>query len=70
MSSKKMGSTVIPGLRYRNANAAIDWLCKVFGFEKKLVVPNPDGTIAHAELTFGSGMIMLARCPIRSSGRL
>lgn len=53
------GSTAIPGLHYRDAQAAIDWLCKVFGFEKKLVVPGPAGTIAHAELTLGRGMIML-----------
>jgi uncharacterized glyoxalase superfamily protein PhnB len=51
--------TVIPALRYRNAPAAIDWLCRAFGFEKHAVYANPDGTIAHAELTFGTGMIML-----------
>ena len=39
--------------------AAIDWLCSAFGFEKQAVYPNPDGTIAHAQLTFGNGMIML-----------
>ena len=30
-------STVIPCLRYRDAVAAIDWLCEVFGFEKQAV---------------------------------
>jgi len=34
-------------------------LCQTFGFEKQLVVPNQDGTIAHAQLSFGNGMIML-----------
>lgn len=52
-------TTVIPCLRYRDAGAAIDWLCKAFGFEKQAVHPNPDGSIAHAQLTFGNGMIML-----------
>jgi uncharacterized glyoxalase superfamily protein PhnB len=52
-------STVIPILRYRDAPAAIEWLCQTFGFEKHLVVPNKDGTVAHAQLCFGSGMIML-----------
>ena len=52
-------ATVIPSLRYRNAAAAIEWLCSVFGFEKHAVYPNPDGTIAHAQLSFGNGMIML-----------
>jgi uncharacterized glyoxalase superfamily protein PhnB len=52
-------STLIPGHRYRNAPAAIDWLCNVFGFERKAVYEGENGTIAHAELTLGNGMIML-----------
>ncbi len=57
--AKSTKATVIPSLRYRNAPAAIEWLCSVFGFEKHAVYPNPDGTIAHAQLSFGNGMIML-----------
>ena len=53
----------LPVLRYRDAPAAIEWLCNVFGFEKHLVVPNPDGSVAHAQLSFGNGMIMLASVP-------
>ena len=49
----------IPFLRYRDAPKALEWLCSVFGFEKQLVVPNEDGTIAHAQLSFGNGMVML-----------
>jgi uncharacterized glyoxalase superfamily protein PhnB len=45
-------------MAYRNAPAAIEWLCRTFGFEKQVVYPADDGTIAHAQLTFGSGMIM------------
>lgn len=52
-------SSVIPAFRYANAPAAIEWLCNVFGFEKKAVYEGEDGTIAHAELTLGGGMIML-----------
>ena len=43
-------ATLIPCLRYRDASAAIDWLCKAFGFKKMLVVPEGTGRIAHAEL--------------------
>ena len=53
------GSVVIPTVRYRDAAAAIEWLCRVFGFERHLVVPEPDGRIAHAQLRLGTGMIML-----------
>jgi uncharacterized glyoxalase superfamily protein PhnB len=53
------GGRIIPALRYRNAGAAVDWLCKAFGFEKKMVVPAEGGRVAHAELVLGNGMIML-----------
>ena len=56
---KSTTSTVIPGLRYLDAPKAIDWLCRAFGFERHLVVPGEGGTIAHAQLSFGRGMIML-----------
>jgi uncharacterized glyoxalase superfamily protein PhnB len=52
-------STIIPSLRYRNAPAAIDWLCQVFGLARHAVYPGPGNTIGHAELTLGGGMIML-----------
>jgi uncharacterized glyoxalase superfamily protein PhnB len=52
-------STVMPTLRYRDAQAAIEWLTKVFGFEKHAVYAGKDGTIGHAELTLGGGMLML-----------
>ncbi len=58
-NAKQTAATIIPSMRYRDAAAAIDWLCKAFGFEKHLVVPGENGTIAHAELTFGNGMVML-----------
>lgn len=57
--AKNTTSTIIPGMRYEDAPAAIEWLCDAFGFEKHMVVPNDDGSIAHAQLTFGNGMIML-----------
>jgi len=50
---------VIPTLRYRDAEATIEWLCRAFGFAEHLVVPGGPGTIAHAQLTYENGMIML-----------
>ena len=58
-NAKSTGANVIPTMRYRDAAAAIEWLCKAFGFEKRLVVPGEGRTIAHAQLVFGNGMIML-----------
>lgn len=51
---------MIPCLRYRDAPAAIDWLCGAFGFEKHAVYPDEQGGIAHAQLPFGNGMVMLS----------
>jgi uncharacterized glyoxalase superfamily protein PhnB len=54
-----MGPDVIPVLRYRDAAAAIAWLERAFGFERDTVVPGPEGTIAHARLRHGSGIVMV-----------
>jgi uncharacterized glyoxalase superfamily protein PhnB len=69
-SPKNTKATVIPALRYRDAPVAIEWLCENFGFEKQLVVPNEDGTIAHAQLSFGNGMVMLGSIVDSEFGRL
>lgn len=65
-------SVIIPCLRYRDAHAAIEWLCRAFGFEKQAVYTNQDGTVAHAQLIFGSAMIMLGSALAQESewGRL
>jgi uncharacterized glyoxalase superfamily protein PhnB len=59
MNDTSSRSTVMPTLRYRDAPAAIDWLCNVLGFSKHAVYPGPGNTIGHAELTLNGGMIML-----------
>jgi uncharacterized glyoxalase superfamily protein PhnB len=60
MDTQNNRARIIPSMRYRNAPAAIEWLCKAFGFEKHLAVPDGNGGIAHAQLTFGNGMIMVS----------
>jgi uncharacterized glyoxalase superfamily protein PhnB len=64
------GASIIPGLRYRDAAAAIEWLCRAFGFAQHLVVPAEGGTIAHAELTYRNGMIMLGSAREDDFGKL
>jgi len=65
-----MAQKIIPTLRYHDAPAAIEFLCRAFGFEKHLVVPGEDGTVAHAQLTLGDGMIMLGSARDDEFGRL
>ncbi len=59
---------IVPSLRYRDAAAAIAFLCEVFGFARRLVIPGPEGTIRHAQLTLGGGMIMLGSAQNRDFG--
>lgn len=55
----KPSGTVFPAFKYADAPAAIDWLESAFGFTRGLVVPGPEGTVAHAELSIGTGGVML-----------
>ncbi len=68
--AKNTTASIVPSLRYRDAPAAIDWLCKAFGFQKHLVVPGENGTIAHAQFVFGNGMIMLGSARDDAYGQL
>ncbi|TIU17896.1 MAG: glyoxalase, partial [Mesorhizobium sp.] len=49
---------VYPTLRYRNAAKMIEWLGEAFGFAVHARYGEGD-IVHHAELTFGSSMIML-----------
>jgi uncharacterized glyoxalase superfamily protein PhnB len=60
---------VIPALRYTNAPAAINWLCDVLGFTRHAVFEGKNGTIEHAELSLGNGMIMLGSAKEDEHGR-
>ena len=62
--------SVIAALQYENAPAAIDFLCRAFGFERKAVYQGAGGSIAHAELTLGNGMVMLGSVNDTEYGRL
>lgn len=65
----RMHANIIPCLRYRDAHAAIEFLCTAFGFERHLLVAGPNNTIAHAQLTLGNSMVMLASADDSEFGR-
>jgi uncharacterized glyoxalase superfamily protein PhnB len=52
------GPTFYPTLRYKDTRAAIDWLEHAFGFRRMMIHPD-EGEVMHAELAFGTGVIML-----------
>ena len=54
-----MTQKIFPVLRYGDAHAAIDWLTRAFGFDTHEKHDTPDGSVAHAELTLGAGIVMI-----------
>src|SRR5262245_58781026 len=53
------GACIIPIVRYRDVPAAVAWLCRAFGMQVHRVVTDAKGATCFAELTIGSGMIMV-----------
>jgi len=45
---------------YDDPRAAIDWLCRAFGFEVRLKVEGENGVIHHSELCFGEALVMVS----------
>ena len=47
------------GIFYQDPAAAIDWLCRAFGFEVRLKIQGDDGRIHHSQLAYGEGLVMV-----------
>jgi uncharacterized glyoxalase superfamily protein PhnB len=59
MALKPNYPTIYPALRYADARAVMKFLCDAFGLTEHSVAEGPDGVISHAELAWGTGLIML-----------
>jgi PhnB protein len=53
-------NSITPYLIFNGASEAIDFYKKVFGATEIMRMPGPDGRIGHAEMKFGSSVVMLA----------
>ena len=51
--------SIYPTLRYDDARVAIAYLTGTLGLVEQHVSTGDDGTVAHAELSFGDGVVML-----------
>ena len=47
---------------------ALRFLCEAFGFEERLRMPRPDGTLMHAEAGLGDSVVMLGT-PVDDAGK-
>jgi uncharacterized glyoxalase superfamily protein PhnB len=54
-------ANVFPALRYTDADAAMQWLQRAFGFTVTAVHRGESGTVEHAELDTGGGLVMLGQ---------
>ena len=50
---------ITPYVYYEDVAAALDWLAKAFGFQERMRLPGPEGTVTHAEMGLADGVIML-----------
>ena len=55
-----MKPNIFPVLRYADARHGIDWLVGVLGFEVQVEHPGPGGTVGHAELRLGGGLVAVS----------
>jgi uncharacterized glyoxalase superfamily protein PhnB len=55
--------SIVPYLRYRDPNAAVRWLCDVFGFTEAVRFTMRDGTIGHAELVHSRFIVSVGYAP-------
>jgi uncharacterized glyoxalase superfamily protein PhnB len=60
---------IFPTLRCKDAEAMIRWLKEVFGFTEH-VVYRSDGVVQHAQLAFGSSILMLGQSRDDDYGKL
>jgi uncharacterized glyoxalase superfamily protein PhnB len=63
-------TTVSPALRYHDAHAAIDFLERALGARRGMVHEGAGGSVEHAEVWFGDGVVMLGSVPAPGSDRM
>lgn len=56
-------------LFYNDAVKAIEFLCRAFGFEVRLLVEGEGGRVEHSELTWGEALIMVGQTGPAKPGR-
>jgi uncharacterized glyoxalase superfamily protein PhnB len=52
---------IYPFMRFADADGALEWLSKAFGFEEHHVYRNGDGVIVHAQVSLGPGIVMFSQ---------
>jgi uncharacterized glyoxalase superfamily protein PhnB len=61
MAEQVGNQTFFPVIRYRDPDAAIEWLGRAFGLGERVVYRDDSEQVMHAELELGDGIIMLGQ---------
>ncbi len=56
-----MTATLRSALFYQDPKAALAWLEKAFGFELPMLIEDADGALAHSQMTYGDGVVMIGQ---------
>lgn len=70
MTGDQRGGVLVSCLGYKDADAAVAWLIRAFGFREHAVYRDEAGRVMHAELVFGNGMIMIGPDQAGEFGKL
>jgi len=49
---------IYPFMRFADADAALEWLSRAFGFEERVAYRSEEGVVEHAEISLGPGIVM------------
>jgi uncharacterized glyoxalase superfamily protein PhnB len=52
-------ASLISALCYQDPKAALKWLEEAFGFELTMLIEDGEGNLAHSEMSFGNGAVMV-----------
>ncbi len=58
MPTQTQTPNFFPFTRYADANGAIEWLSRAFGFEERVAYRGDEGEVHHAEMHLGPGIFM------------
>lgn len=63
-----MTQKIIPYVYYEDGPAALEFLCKAFGFEERMRMARGDGSLMHAEVGYQENVVMLGT-PLDDQGK-
>ena len=52
-------TTITPALSYQDPRAALAFLTRAFGFELDMLIEDEAGNLAHSQMVFGDGRVMV-----------